>query len=109
MTRYILVSAFALATMTGGVLAQGIPADPNSSEGPAASETVTKHERTIDSSGGVLEKTQSYDKSQSFSDGGGELSSHTTVKKSEQSTVTPPRAPPPASTTTTTTTEDVQH
>jgi hypothetical protein len=111
MTRYILASAFALATMTGGVLAQGIPSDPNSSAGPAASESVTKHERTIDGDGSVTEKTQSYDKSQSFSDGGGELSSHSTVNKSEQTTVTPPPAPPPMSTTTTTTTttEGIQH
>jgi hypothetical protein len=111
MTRYVLAGAFALATMTGGVLAQGIPSDSNSSEGPAASETITKHERTIDGNGGVTEKSQIYDKSQSYSDGGGELSSHTTVKKSEQTTVTPPPAPPPMSTTTTTTTttEGIQH
>lgn len=109
MTRFMLASAFALATMTGGALAQGIPSDPNLSQAPASSETMTKHERVIDSNGAVTEKTQNYDKSQSFSDGGGELNSHTTVTKSEQKTLTPPPAPPPVSTTTTTTTEEVQH
>jgi hypothetical protein len=109
MTRYILASAFALATMTGGVLAQGIPSDQNPSDGPAVNETVTTHERMIDSNGGVTEKTQNLDKSRSISDGDGELSAHTTVNKSERTTVTPPPGPPPMSTTTTTTTEDVQH
>jgi hypothetical protein len=109
MTRYLLASAFALATVTGGALAQGVAPNPgaNFPNGPAGSESVTKTQRTINPDGTVIDKTKNYDKTQTYSGGDGELSAHSTIKKREETTVTPP-----ATTTTTstrTTTEDVSH
>jgi hypothetical protein len=106
MTKYLLASAFGLAMMTGGVLAQGAASDPTAiyPNGPAGSERITKTQRTIDSDGTVIDKTQTYDKSQTYTGDDGELSAHSSTSKTEQTTVTAPPPPPPLSTTTTTTT-----
>jgi hypothetical protein len=64
---------------------------------PGPTETVTKTQRTRDSSGVERDTTDKAVKTQTFSDGNGQLSAHTHVVTSEEKTV---KAPPPPPTTT---------
>jgi hypothetical protein len=104
----MLAGVFTLATMAGGALAQGISSDPAFPSGPAGSESMTKSQRVIHSDGSVTERTQSYDKSQNYTSGDGELSAHSMVRTNEQTTVVPPPPPPMTTTTTTTHTEEIR-
>jgi hypothetical protein len=104
MTKYLLAGVFAVALLTEGAFAQGVASDPtaNFPNGPAGSESMTKTKRVIDSNGTVTEQSKSFDKSQSYTSGDGELSAHSTVRTNEQTTVTPPVSTTTSSSTTTT-------
>jgi hypothetical protein len=109
MTRYWLASAAALALMTTGAFAQSPSFDATNStqptlstNGPAGTYDATKTEKAIDARGVETDKTQTFDKSQTYTSGNGELSAKTSIGTTSTTTTTAP--PPPVSTTTTTTT-----
>ena len=95
MTSYWLASAIAFAMMTGGALAQGASFDatnstqPNlSTNGPAGTYDMTKTRRTIDSSGVATDTTETFDKSQTYTGGDGELSAKTSIQTTGPTTTT---------------------
>jgi hypothetical protein len=112
MTSYLLAGATAFTLMASAALAQSPPFDatnstqPNAStSGPAGTYDISKSQKTIDGKGVETDKTESFDKSQTYSGGNGELSSKTSLKSTGSTkTITPPA--PLATTTTTTTTEE---
>jgi hypothetical protein len=105
-----IAGAAALAMMSSAALAQSvstqttiqqppIPMAPAVTTGPAGSFSETKTDRSVDSNGVEVNKTQSFDKSQSYSSGDGTLNATThSGSSSEVKTI----VPPPLSTTTTT-------
>ncbi len=110
--RTLFVEMTLLALWTGAALAQNAPdvtapmATPRTIAGPSSS--VTKTQQTIDSRGVETNTKDTYDKSQSFAGGNGELSAKTSTETSSQSEV---RVPPAVVTksTTTTTTDETSH
>jgi|HubBroStandDraft_1064217.scaffolds.fasta_scaffold650136_1 hypothetical protein len=112
MTRFLLASAAAFALVAGVASAQSPPFDatnstqPNvSTSGPAGTYDMSKTQKTIDGRGGETDKTETFDKSQTYSSGDGELSAKTSIKRTDSTmTITPP-APASTSRTTTTTEE----
>jgi hypothetical protein len=103
MTRYRLASALVLATMLNGALAQTIPAPAPtapqqnlSTNGPSGTYARTKTVKTLDAAGTVRSTTQSFDKSQSYTDGNGQLSAKTSIKSTgPATTVTTSGTPAP--------------
>jgi hypothetical protein len=113
MTSHWFAGATALALMTGSALAQSPALDAtNSTEptmsttGPAETYDMTKTRRTMDARGVETDTTETFDKSQTYSSGDGQLSAKTSVKTTGSTTVTTPAAP--VSTTTSTTTQEIR-
>jgi hypothetical protein len=111
MTSYLLAGATAFTLMASAALAQSLPFDatnstqPNgSTSGPAGTYDMSKSQKAIDGTGVETDKTETFDKSQTYSGGNGELSAKTSIKRTGSSMTTTP--PAPVSTTTTTTTEE---
>lgn len=107
--RKLFAGMAVLALWTGGALAQNAPdiaAPAETTAGPSSS--VTKTQQTIDDRGVETNAKETYDKSQSFTSGNGELSAKTSTATSSQSKVS---MPPPVvtKTTTTTTTDETSH
>jgi hypothetical protein len=108
-----LLAGMALLALGAGIaLAQNRPVvavpteTTRTTAGPSSSVTTTR--QTIDGHGVETNATATYDKSQSFTSGNGELSAKTSTETSSKSTV---RMPPAAvtSTKTTTTTDETSH
>ncbi len=113
MTGYWLAGAAAFAMMTGAALAQSAnfgatnsPQPTMSTNGPAGTYSATKTQRTIDGNGVETDKTESFDKSQTYTSGNGELSAKTGITTSGSTTTVMP--PPPTTSTTTTTTQETR-
>jgi uncharacterized protein YpuA (DUF1002 family) len=107
MTWNLIAGAAALAMLSTAALAQsGSPQNtvetPAVTTGPAGSFSETKKEHSVDSNGVEVNKSQSFDKTQSFSSGAGTLNATTSTRSSAEVTTTVP--PPPVTTTTQTTT-----
>jgi hypothetical protein len=112
MTRFLLAGATAFALTASAASAQRPSFDatnstqPNAStSGPTGTYDMSKTQKTTDGKGGETDKTETFDKSQTYSGGNGELSAKTSIKSTGSTmTITPPA--PVSTTTTTTTTED---
>jgi hypothetical protein len=112
MTRFLLAGATAFTLVASAALAQSPPSDatnstqPNAStSGPAGTYDMSKSQKTIDGNGVETDKTQTFDKSQTYTRGNGELSAKTTATKTDSTmAITPPA--PVSSTSTTTNTQE---
>lgn len=112
MTSYLLAGVTAFGMMTTAAIAQSPPFDTTNStqptmstNGPAGTYDMTRTQRTIDTGGNQSDTTETFRKSQSYSDGDGALSAKTSISTTG-STTTIPAPPPMVSTTTTTTTQE---
>jgi hypothetical protein len=113
----LIAGAAALAMVSSAALAQSVSTQttiqtppvqmaPAITTGPAGSFSETKTERSIDSNGVEVNKSQSMDKSQSFGSGDGQLNATThSGSSSEVRTIVPP---PVSSTTTTRSTTTIE-
>jgi hypothetical protein len=106
MTGYWLASATALAMLTTAAVAQSPDAARSaqpafSTNGAAGTYDSTTTTRSNDAMGVQTDKTETFEKSQTYTSGNGELRAGTSIR-SGTTTVTAP--PPPVATTTTTTT-----
>jgi hypothetical protein len=112
MTRFLLESAVAFALMANGAYAQNQPLDatnstqPNvSTSGPAGTYDMSKTQKTIDTKGVKADTTATFDKSQTYTGGDGELSAKTSIKSTGSTTTIDPPAPFSTTTTSSTTTQ----
>lgn len=110
MTSYLLAGATAFTLMASAALAQSPPLDatnstqPNAStSGPAGTYDMSRTQKSIDGNGVETDKTDTFNKSQSYTSGNGELSAKTSIKTTGSTITT---TPPVATTTTSTTTQE---
>ncbi len=106
MTRYLLAGAAACAMLAGAAFAQSIP--DTTTVIPGGSVSVTKTQRTIDPNGVETNQTQTFHKSQTISDGNGQLSAETKTLNTEETRVMTPPMPLYSTTTTRTVTTTTQ-
>ena len=113
MTGYLLAGATALALLASGALAQTPSFDatnstqPNpSTNGPAGTYDLTTTVRSNDATGVQTDTTESFGKSQTYTNANGELHARTSVQSGTATVTTPP--PPVTTTTTSTTTQEVR-
>jgi hypothetical protein len=97
MTRYWLAGAALCAVMAGSAFAQSVPQPTIVIPSGAVSVTTTEH--SVDANGVATDRSSTFEKSQTITDGNGELSADTHTLSTSQTTVT---VPPPVVTTTTT-------
>ncbi len=113
MMRKLCAGVTLLALWTGAALAQNAPdvAAPTETTRTIAgpSTSITKTQQTIDSRGVETNAKDTYDKSQSFAGGNGELSAKTSTETSSQSGMRIPPAAVVTKSTTTTTTDKTSH
>lgn len=104
MTGYWFAGAAAFAILTGSTLAQSVLFDATnstqptmSSTGPAGAYDMTRTRRTIDSTGAKTDTTETFSKSQTYTNSDGAPSARSQTRTTGPTTTTVPsssRAPP---------------
>jgi hypothetical protein len=105
MNVYWFAGAAAFAILTGSTLAQNVLFDATNSTqptmsttGPAGTYDMTKTRQTIDSTGAETDTTETFSKSQTYTNSNGALSARSSIRTTGPTTTTVPSPDLPPST-----------